>query len=247
MFELGTSLREARERRGLSLDDAEAATMIRGRYLGALENERFDQLPEGAYRKSFLREYAAYLGLDAGLYAAEYDSRFAPEEPEHPIVVHRSAQIHGPLLSSGVAKAGLAVATVAVIGLAAWALGGTGPSTPTVVPTQPATPPPAARPPAAASPPAPAAPKAAPASVLTLVAARGACWLSVHARSEAGALIYERTLQQGQRVRFGLRRTLWIRLGAPWNLEATLGDRRISLPGTTASVLAGARGVHPAA
>ena len=65
MFEIGTSLREARERQKLELSQVEGATRIRARYLQAFEDERFDILPGVAYAKGFLRTYADYLGLDA--------------------------------------------------------------------------------------------------------------------------------------------------------------------------------------
>ena len=61
------------------------------------------------------------------------------------------------------------------------------------------------------------------------MAARGSCWLSVRLGSETGRLVYERTLEQGQTVRFAGPR-LWIRLGAPWNLDATLNGKRTQLP-----------------
>ncbi len=60
---VGQRLRDAREARGLSLDEIEAATRIRRRYLEALEAEAFDQLPAPAYAKAFLRSYASHLGL----------------------------------------------------------------------------------------------------------------------------------------------------------------------------------------
>lgn len=62
---IGERLRSAREARGLSLDEIEAATRIRRRFLEALEAEAFDQLPGGAYARGFLRTYASYLGLPA--------------------------------------------------------------------------------------------------------------------------------------------------------------------------------------
>jgi cytoskeleton protein RodZ len=62
---IGELLRSAREARGLSLDEIEAATRIRKRYLEALEAEAFDQLPGPAYAKGFVRTYATYLGLAA--------------------------------------------------------------------------------------------------------------------------------------------------------------------------------------
>src|SRR5919197_5626866 len=80
MFEIGSSLREARTRRGLALSDVERDTRIRTRYLTALEEERFDALPGPAYAKGFLRTYADYLGLDAQQFVDEYDSRAAPAE-----------------------------------------------------------------------------------------------------------------------------------------------------------------------
>ena len=64
MFEIGSSLREARARRKLSYDQVEAETKVRAKYIRALEDEEFDVLPSGTYVKGFLRTYAEYLGLD---------------------------------------------------------------------------------------------------------------------------------------------------------------------------------------
>src|SRR5436190_23784103 len=97
MFEIGSSLREARNRQGLELAEVEA-TRIRGRYLEALEQERFELLPAGPYPRSFLREYADFLGLDGDIYANEYDLRFAPAEPELPSPTPRRGVGVTPLL-----------------------------------------------------------------------------------------------------------------------------------------------------
>src|SRR5438034_8470643 len=80
MFEIGSSLREARVRRKLELSQVEADTRIRAKYLMALESNRFEALPAPAYAKGFLRTYADYLGLDAQRFVDEYNARFAPEE-----------------------------------------------------------------------------------------------------------------------------------------------------------------------
>ena len=61
----------------IDLNQAEQATKIRVRYLRALEDERFEQLPSQTYVKGFLRTYADYLGLDGQLYVDEFNSRFA--------------------------------------------------------------------------------------------------------------------------------------------------------------------------
>ena len=60
---IGERLRSAREARGLSLEEIEAGTRIRRRYLEALEAEAFDEIPGPAYVKGFLRTYAIYLGF----------------------------------------------------------------------------------------------------------------------------------------------------------------------------------------
>ena len=76
MFELGSSLRAARERQGLSYAEVEHATKIRAKYIRALEAEEFGVLPSDAYIRGFLRSYAEYLGLDGDVYVDEYGSRF---------------------------------------------------------------------------------------------------------------------------------------------------------------------------
>jgi RodZ C-terminal domain len=71
-----------------------------------------------------------------------------------------------------------------------------------------------------------------------LVASRGPCWLSVHIRSAAGQTVFERTLQSSQTARFTLtHRNLWMRIGAPWNLDATLDGKPIQLPAATGDVV----------
>jgi len=80
MTEIGPPLRRAREERGLSLEQAEAATRMRARLLRALEEERFDLFPADFYVRSFLRGYADFLGLDGALLCAEYREGFEPSE-----------------------------------------------------------------------------------------------------------------------------------------------------------------------
>jgi cytoskeleton protein RodZ len=84
MFEIGDALREARTRRQPTLRDAQEATRIRLKHLAALEDERFDELPEEVYVKGFLRAYADYLGLDGELFVAEFNSRLDANRPPPP-------------------------------------------------------------------------------------------------------------------------------------------------------------------
>jgi cytoskeleton protein RodZ len=60
----GRRLRDARERQGLTLDDAAGVTRISKTYLSAIEEERFEQLPSPAYARGFIRAYSKYLGLN---------------------------------------------------------------------------------------------------------------------------------------------------------------------------------------
>lgn len=71
-FGIGATLRDARGRRDLSLEEVEGATKIRLRYLRAMENEEWDVLPGGAYSRAFLRTYASYLGLDGDRLAEDF-------------------------------------------------------------------------------------------------------------------------------------------------------------------------------
>ena len=77
MFEIGNSLREARERQARTFADLERKTQIRTRYLKALEDEQFELLPAPAYMRGFLRVYADELGLDGQLYVDEFNSRYS--------------------------------------------------------------------------------------------------------------------------------------------------------------------------
>jgi cytoskeleton protein RodZ len=79
---LGEWLRQRREELGISLEQAEADTRIRARYLQALEAEDLDTLPDPIVGRGFLRNYASYLGLGAEEAAARFAEFGAPPPPE---------------------------------------------------------------------------------------------------------------------------------------------------------------------
>lgn len=64
MEPIGAKLKEARERKGMTLQEAKRELRIHGPYLEALEAGEFGKLPAPAYARAFLRQYAAFLGLD---------------------------------------------------------------------------------------------------------------------------------------------------------------------------------------
>jgi cytoskeleton protein RodZ len=70
--EFGDRLREARESKGLTLEEAEQLTRIRRSFLEALEENRLDALPDHAYTRGFVHSYAELLGLDSKEMVAAY-------------------------------------------------------------------------------------------------------------------------------------------------------------------------------
>jgi cytoskeletal protein RodZ len=64
LHKLGEVLRTAREAKGVDLNRVERDTKIRTRYLSALEQGEYRDLPGAVYTKGFLRNYGVYLGLD---------------------------------------------------------------------------------------------------------------------------------------------------------------------------------------
>jgi cytoskeleton protein RodZ len=64
MGSFGENLRREREMRGISLDEIAGSTKISVRFLQAMENDDFANLPGGIFTRSFIRSYAKYLGLD---------------------------------------------------------------------------------------------------------------------------------------------------------------------------------------
>jgi len=235
MFELGASLRDARRKRGLELDAVQRATRIRRRYLEAMEDERFDLLPGVAYSRGFLREYAEFLGLDGSLYVQEYNDRFAPREETLPIAPRRSASRPVRVQPASLLVPAVLLALALAIGLAAWKLTGRG-THPAAATTPPAT--------TTTAPPAKPKPKraAAPAiaekpSALVVTAARGDSWVMVRLGSASGPVLWEKMLHRGSTLRFGLRRPLWMRVGAGLNLDAHVGARPVALPHVVGNVV----------
>jgi cytoskeletal protein RodZ len=67
------NLSRFRDATGISLEQIAAGTKISVRFLRAIEAEEFDQLPGGIFNTSYLRQYAAAIGYNAGELLAHYD------------------------------------------------------------------------------------------------------------------------------------------------------------------------------
>ena len=79
MEEIGRTLRETRERLGLTLEEAERTIRIRASLLGALERGEFDSLPSATQARGFLHNYAEFLGIDPEALLRQYDESTQPK------------------------------------------------------------------------------------------------------------------------------------------------------------------------
>jgi cytoskeleton protein RodZ len=130
MSELGRLLSEARAEKRASLAEVEAGTRIRQKYIEALENGSFAELPQGPIARGFLRSYAVYLGLDPEEVLRLYAQESGDTEVELPIaepgkpryVDYRPLEVE--LLdtrpSLGWLRWVVALLVVVVLGFAAW-------------------------------------------------------------------------------------------------------------------------------
>jgi cytoskeleton protein RodZ len=85
MIGVGSALRKARERRGITLDAASRDTKLHIDQLRAMEAEDFEAMLGDVYVRGSLRTYAQYLGLSAdkviGAYAEHTDEPAPPPPP----------------------------------------------------------------------------------------------------------------------------------------------------------------------
>ena len=225
MFDIGTTLRDARTRQGLDFPELEELTKIRPKYLRALEDERFDTLPAPTYVKGFLRSYAEALGLDGQPFVDEYNSRFAVGEDD--VVVRtrrvptgRPDRTDRESRIAVLALLGIAILTALVI--AAWRFGGPGEEKVQGL--------------AGKNQATNTRPHAQGRATLVVRAVRGRSWMEVRAGSMAGRLLYSGTLEAGQQKRFQSGQ-LQLSLAKPGNVSVRLNGNRVELPSGTAFVV----------
>ncbi|MEI0604059.1 helix-turn-helix domain-containing protein [Brachyspira alvinipulli] len=73
METIGQILKNAREKKGLSIEELEASTRIVAKFIKALENEDFDALPGEIYVKGFIKNLSDKLSLDAEMVLERYN------------------------------------------------------------------------------------------------------------------------------------------------------------------------------
>ncbi|EEL33252.1 DUF4115 domain-containing protein [Bacillus toyonensis] len=80
MTELGQKLKEAREAKGLSIDQLHEITKIQKRHLVAIEEGNYDVLPGAFYARAFIKQYADAAGLNGEELLVEYQSTIPQSE-----------------------------------------------------------------------------------------------------------------------------------------------------------------------
>jgi cytoskeleton protein RodZ len=109
----GERLKREREMRGVGLEEISAATRISTRFLAALENERWHELPGGVFNRGFIRAVARFLGLDEEAMIAEY-SLVTHDPPKMAVWADSPARARAPLLPW------ILLAVVAVLAAGGW-------------------------------------------------------------------------------------------------------------------------------
>lgn len=77
-MDIGATLRSARERRRLSLDQLSRVTKISTTALGALEHNELHKLPPPIFARGFVRAYAREVGLDVEEMVREFSAQLEP-------------------------------------------------------------------------------------------------------------------------------------------------------------------------
>ena len=127
MEEIAKTLKEARHRLGLTLEEAERSTRIRAHYLEALEKGELQSIPSQVQARCFLKNYSEYLGLDSGPILQRYSEvvhsqRTLPlrrvrqdDQSTRPSVAVRRRRISADLVIAG-------VITIAVLAVLVWGI-----------------------------------------------------------------------------------------------------------------------------
>jgi cytoskeletal protein RodZ len=121
MASLSERLRRERELRGISLQQIAQETKITVRFLEALEDDRLEMIPGEFYRRSYLRAYARYLGLDEERALNAYAMAHAPPSVESR--AERTPEEHAQPGLPNLAKSGVAVFLVSSLAAMVYLIG----------------------------------------------------------------------------------------------------------------------------
>lgn len=115
---IGKKLQSARQAKGYTLDDLQQITKIQKRYLIAIEDEKFDELPGDFYVRAFIKQYANTVGLNGEELLREYDDDLpktkTAEYSDHISQAVETRASQRKTVSNGVSKARQYLPTVII-------------------------------------------------------------------------------------------------------------------------------------
>lgn len=124
---IGEQLRLAREARGISLREISEQTRISTRYLEAIEQNNYKNLPGGIFNKSFVRAYAKHIGYDEKEALSGYSrlSREMGSDPDDvPLTPHKPMEMYdnprSPLVTLLLTFLILGILSLGAYGLLHW-------------------------------------------------------------------------------------------------------------------------------
>lgn len=244
MSDFGAHLKQARERRGISLRQIASSTKISTVALEALERGDFSKLPGGIFSRAFVRAYAIEVGLEPEETLAEFDKALGTfvdrrnEDADRPEVTADDRQFLEQQRKAAIALR-VALVVLAVIIVAAivwWRFVWSVRSTAMVVPVPElvaVTPEPVAQ----ASTAAEQGTAPTQAALIVEIETTGACWVQVLAD---GVSVVSREMNAGAREVVQANRELTLQFGSAglvrWTINGKPG-RPLGRPGDVRTIL----------
>lgn len=115
---IGERLRRVREEQSLSLAEAARRSQVAEKYLQAIEESRYADLPGAVYARNFLRQYARVLVVRERPVVEAYEREVELVQSNRPVVPVPGADLHQPhpiLTPRGIRRAAIVVLAAAVL------------------------------------------------------------------------------------------------------------------------------------
>lgn len=96
--EITTKLKQIRKQKGIGIEQIAAKILVRSVFLNALEEGRFEDLPEAVYIQGFIRRYGDAIGIDGTAISQEFGAiACPPPKPQDNNDVSNKSNIYVPL------------------------------------------------------------------------------------------------------------------------------------------------------